>query len=154
MKACIIIALLGLASAARYPMEFGVGGYAELAQAAPAELPAELGGKAVAKATAPVVAPVKAAPAIPAKGTATTGKQADNGGLHFFEFDNAKMIWKNNWDGYRNERENMNTCKLAESDNWKGAQQCKFLWECRGARTCERGGWCEGFDGCEETPFP
>merc|ERR1712110_1174473 len=40
------------------------------------------------------------------------------------------------------------------TDNWKGAQQCSQSWECRGARLCERGGWCSGYDGCEGTPLP
>uniref|UniRef100_A0A7S3FTH7 Uncharacterized protein n=1 Tax=Strombidium rassoulzadegani TaxID=1082188 RepID=A0A7S3FTH7_9SPIT len=74
--------------------------------------------------------------------------------LHFFDFDNAKMIWRNDWEFYRNTRGDSNDCKLAESDNFLGAQQCKFSWECRGARTCERGGWCSGYDGCDGTPLP
>ena len=79
--------------------------------------------------------------------------------LHMFEFDNAKMLWNNNFEEYRKARESRgdqfdNDCKLAESDNYFGAQQCKHSWECRGARTCERGGWCSGYDGCEETPLP
>jgi len=92
--------------------------------------------------------PAKAA-AAPLPKLAVDGKD-----LSFFDFDNAKMIWKGDWNMYRESREMMNTCKLAESDNWKGAQQCKFFWECRGARTCERGGWCSGYDGCDETPLP
>merc|ERR1711974_218792 len=39
-------------------------------------------------------------------------------------------------------------------EHWKGAQQCSQSWECRGARLCERGGWCSGYDGCEGTPLP
>ena len=80
--------------------------------------------------------------------------------LNFFDFDNAKMIWKNDWEYYRNYRAAQdvdgddNNCRLAESDNYLGAQQCKFSWECRGARTCERGGWCSGYDGCEGTALP
>ena len=75
--------------------------------------------------------------------------------LHFFDFDNAKMLWKGDWDAYRWARESTeHDCKLAETDNWLGAQQCKYQWECRGARTCERGGWCSGYDGCEGTPLP
>merc|ERR1712046_122027 len=80
--------------------------------------------------------------------------------LHFFDFDNAKMIWKNDFAGYQAARaaEDIggegNNCRLAESDNFKGAQQCEFSWECRGARTCERGGWCTGYDGCEGSPLP
>ena len=80
--------------------------------------------------------------------------QSNEDKLHFFEFDNAKMLWKNDWEAYRDARGDFNDCKLAESDNYLGAQQCKFAWECRGARTCERGGWCSGYDGCEGTPLP
>ena len=82
------------------------------------------------------------------------------GDLHFFDFDNAKMIWKNDWNAYQADRAAAdiggagNNCRLAESDNFLGAQQCKQSWECRGARTCERGGWCSGYDGCEESPLP
>ena len=78
----------------------------------------------------------------------------DDGKVHMFEYNNAGQIWKNDWNYYRNERENIFTCKLAESDNYMGAQQCKYNWECRGARTCERGGWCSGYDGCEGTLLP
>ena len=77
--------------------------------------------------------------------------------LHMFDFDNAKMLWKNDWEYYRSVHgsdTDDNNCRLAESDNFLGAQQCKFSWECRGARTCERGGWCSGYDGCLETPLP
>ena len=75
--------------------------------------------------------------------------------LHFFEFDNAKMLWNNDWEAYRTVREaTEHDCRLAESDNYLGAQQCKYQWECRGARICERGGWCSGYDGCEGTPLP
>lgn len=80
--------------------------------------------------------------------------------LHIFDFDNAKMLWKNDWAYYREYREAQdadgdgNNCRLAESDNYLGAQQCKESWECRGARTCERGGWCSGYDGCLNTPLP
>ena len=80
--------------------------------------------------------------------------------LHFFDFDNAKMLWKNDFAAYQAAREEAdiggegNNCRLAESDNYLGAQQCKFSWECRGARTCERGGWCSGYDGCEGSPLP
>ena len=75
--------------------------------------------------------------------------------LHFFDFDNAKMLWNNDWEAYRENREAVeHNCRLAESDNFLGAQQCKYQWECRGARTCERGGWCSGYDGCEESPLP
>ena len=80
--------------------------------------------------------------------------------LNMFEFDNAKMLWENNYDAYKDFRfaqdadGDGNNCRLAESDNFLGAQQCKQSWECRGARTCERGGWCSGYDGCEGTPLP
>ena len=84
-----------------------------------------------------------------------TTQASNDDKLHFFEFDNAKMIWKNDWDFYRNSRDHgEHDCKLAESDNFLGAQQCRFSWECRGARICERGGWCSGYDGCEGTPLP
>ena len=45
-------------------------------------------------------------------------------GLHFFTFDNAKMLYKNDWELYRNGHGNggeMENCRLAESDNWLGA---------------------------------
>ena len=75
--------------------------------------------------------------------------------LHFFDFDNAKMLWNNDWEHYRDVRQaTEHDCRLAESDNYLGAQQCKYQWECRGARTCERGGWCSGYDGCDGTPLP
>merc|ERR1711935_321579 len=62
--------------------------------------------------------------------------------LHFFDFDNAKMLYKGDWNAYKKSRPHDNDCSIAESDNWKGAQQCVESWECRGARMCERGGWC------------
>merc|ERR1712159_800629 len=68
--------------------------------------------------------------------------------LHFFDFDNAKMLYKGDWAAYKKSRPHDNDCSIAESDNWKGAQQCVESWECRGARMCEGGGWCSGFDGC------
>ena len=74
--------------------------------------------------------------------------------LHFFDFDNAKMLYKGDWAAYKKSRPHDNDCSIAESDNWKGAQQCVESWECRGARMCERGGWCSGFDGCEGSPLP
>ena len=74
--------------------------------------------------------------------------------LHFFDFDNAKMLYKGDWAAYKLTRPHDNDCSIAESDNWKGAQQCVESWECRGARMCERGGWCSGFDGCEGSPLP
>ena len=74
--------------------------------------------------------------------------------LHFFDFDNAKMLYKGDWNSYKKSRPHDNDCAIAESDNWKGAQQCVESWECRGARLCERGGWCSGYDGCEGSPLP
>merc|ERR1712159_760598 len=74
--------------------------------------------------------------------------------LHFFDFDNAKMLYKGDWAAYKKSRPHDNDCSIAESDNWKGAQQCVESWECIGARMCERGGWCSGFDGCEGSPLP
>lgn len=78
----------------------------------------------------------------------------DNNSVHFFEYNNAKQSWNNDWAGYRNAREAIHPCKIAESDNFLGAQQCRFNWECRGARTCERGGWCSGYDACDGTALP
>ena len=83
---------------------------------------------------------------------ATSSAQEDK--LHFFDFDNAKMLYKGDWSAYKKSRPHDNDCSIAESDNWKGAQQCAESWECRGARMCERGGWCSGFDGCEGSPLP
>merc|ERR1712146_94188 len=74
----------------------------------------------------------------------------DDDKLHFFDFDNAKMLYKGDWAAYKKSRPHDNDCSIAESDNWKGAQQCVESWECRGARMCERGGWCSGFDGCRD----
>ena len=72
------------------------------------------------------------------------------------EVTNAEHWWGNDYEKYRTTLEDgdSNNCRIYESRNWIGAQQCKFSWECRGARTCERGGWCSGYDGCENTPFP
>jgi len=78
----------------------------------------------------------------------------DNNTVHFFDYDNAKQSWNNDWAAYRNARDAIHPCKIPESDNFLGAQQCRFNWECRGARTCERGGWCTGFDGCEGSALP
>ena len=90
---------------------------------------------------------------VPAK-AAFIQTEDDVGKLHFFDFDNAKMLWKGDWAAYKKSRPHDNDCSIAETDNWKGAQQCVESWECRGARMCERGGWCSGFDGCEGTPLP
>merc|ERR1711988_1409089 len=68
------------------------------------------------------------------------------------DYDNVKELWKNDWNSYRKSRPNDQDCSISESDNWMGAQQCSQSWECRGARLCERGGWCSGYDGCEGTP--
>merc|ERR1712216_607590 len=58
------------------------------------------------------------------------------------DYDNAKELWKGDWAKYRTAHPNDQDCSISESDNWKGAQQCSQSWECRGARLCERGGWC------------
>lgn len=70
------------------------------------------------------------------------------------DYDNGKELWKGDWAAYRKARPNDQDCSISESDNWMGAQQCSQSWECRGARLCERGGWCSGYDGCEGTPLP
>merc|ERR1719484_434290 len=67
---------------------------------------------------------------------ATSSAQEDK--LHFFDFDNAKMLYKGDWAAYKKSRPHDNDCSIAESDNWKGAQQCVESWECRGARMRER----------------
>merc|ERR1719198_2005679 len=82
----------------------------------------------------------------------STNVQADE-----IPLDNADHFWHNDWTNYEKTRrkdDDSNDCRLRESRNFLGAQQCKFSWECRGARTCERGGWCSGYDGCEGTPLP
>ena len=70
--------------------------------------------------------------------------------------ENAKKFWNGDLAAYRAavDDSDSNNCKIYESHNFFGAQQCKQSWECRGARTCERGGWCSGYDGCAETPLP
>ena len=63
------------------------------------------------------------------------------------DYDNAKELWKGDWAKYRSAHPNDQDCSISESDNWKGAQQCSQSWECRGARMCERGGCCSGYQG-------
>ena len=70
------------------------------------------------------------------------------------DYNNATELWKSDWAAYVKAHPHDQDCSIAESDNWKGAQQCSQSWECRGARLCERGGWCSGYDGCEGTPLP
>ena len=70
------------------------------------------------------------------------------------DFSNEKELWKGDWKKYVQDHPHDQDCTVAESDNWKGAQQCSQSWDCRGARLCERGGWCSGYDGCEGTPLP
>ena len=72
------------------------------------------------------------------------------------EVTNGEKWWGNDYEKYRAALEDgdSNNCQIRESRNWKGAQQCAQSWECRGARTCERGGWCSGYDGCYQTPLP
>jgi hypothetical protein len=111
-----------------------------------AEVPAELAKAAAAEG--------------PASNKEVAGAVPPASNVHFFDFDNASMLYHNNFEQYRVDREAQaqgdpsNNCHLAESDNYLGAQQCKFSWECRGARMCDRGGWCNGYDACEESPFP
>ena len=50
---------------------------------------------------------------------ATSSAQEDK--LHFFDFDNAKMLYKGDWAAYKKSRPHDNDCSIAESDNWKGA---------------------------------
>merc|ERR1711918_222245 len=61
------------------------------------------------------------------------------------DYDNGKELWGADWAKYRAAHPNDQDCGISESDNWKGAQQCSQSWECRGARLCERGGWCSGY---------
>merc|ERR1712028_163103 len=63
------------------------------------------------------------------------------------DFNNAQELWKGDWAKYRPAHPADQDCSISESDNWKGARQCSQSWECRGARLCERGGWCSGYDG-------
>jgi hypothetical protein len=69
-----------------------------------------------------------AAPAAPAEVDAGAEASAEpiknEDKLHFFNFDNAKMLWSNDWELYRKEHGGdgeENNCRLAESDNWLGA---------------------------------
>jgi hypothetical protein len=48
--------------------------------------------------------------------------QMEDDKLHFFDFDNAKMLYKGDWAAYKRSRPHDNDCSIAESDNWKGAQ--------------------------------
>ena len=48
--------------------------------------------------------------------------QVEDDKLHFFDFDNAKMLYKGDWAAYKRSRPHDNDCSIAESDNWKGAQ--------------------------------
>tara|TARA_B110000503_G_C6918408_1_gene317674 strand:+ start:67 stop:387 length:321 start_codon:yes stop_codon:yes gene_type:complete len=58
---------------------------------------------------------------------APEAEEASNAGgnkLNFFIFDNAKMLYKNDWELYRNTHGSggeLENCRLAESDNWLGA---------------------------------
>ena len=69
-------------------------------------------------------------------------------------FTNKENLYSNNWEKYKKSRQLMVDCVIYESENWLGTGKCKYSWECRGARVCERGGWCSGYDGCEGTPLP
>merc|ERR1719276_742624 len=48
---------------------------------------------------------------------ATSSAQEDK--LHFFDFDNAKMLYKGDWAAYKKTRPHDNDCSIAESDNWR-----------------------------------
>jgi len=67
-------------------------------------------------------------------------------GLQTTANDNGK--WGGDWAKYRAAHPKNEDCSVSEDDNWKGAGQCSQSWECRGARLCDRGGWCYGYDGC------
>ena len=59
-------------------------------------------------------------------GLVSAGKMQQKGDppVNFFDFDNAKMLWKNDWEYYRDVHGNDadgNNCRLAESDNFLGA---------------------------------
>ena len=54
--------------------------------------------------------------------TPTALAQGDGDKLHFFNFDNSKMLYKGDWAEYKKTRPHDNDCSIAESDNWKGAQ--------------------------------
>ena len=69
-------------------------------------------------------------------------------------FPNKESMYGNDWDKYKKSRQLMVDCDIYESENWLGTGKCKYSWECRGARSCERGGFCSGWDACVETPFP
>ena len=84
----------------------------------------------------------------------TTGLSAKNIPKTREDYDNGVTLWGGDYKKYRASRPNDQDCSISESDNWMGAQQCSQSWECRGARLCERGGWCSGYDGCEGTPLP
>jgi len=84
----------------------------------------------------------------------TVGLSNNNIPANREDYDNGKTLWAANYAKYRAARPNDQDCSISESDNWVGAQQCSQSWECRGARLCERGGWCSGYDGCEGTPLP
>ena len=76
---------------------------------------------AYAQDAPPAELPIKAVK--PAEPEAATPQEK----LSFFEFDNAKMLYNNDFGAYRDMRESQalglpdNNCKLAESDNFYGA---------------------------------
>ena len=56
--------------------------------------------------------------------TSAVRTAGDDGSLHFFDFNNANLVWKQDWEVYRSNRDptgDENNCRLAESDNWYGA---------------------------------
>ena len=52
--------------------------------------------------------------------------EAQTDKLHFFDFDNAKMLYKGDWAAYKKSRPHDNDCSIAESDNWKSARKRSF----------------------------
>jgi hypothetical protein len=64
-----------------------------------------------------------------------------------------------NWAAYFEERYNthklnFDLCLINESGNWQGDAICKYDWECKGKRMCDKQakewGYCSGNSGCAE----
>ena len=63
-----------------------------------------------------------------------------------------------NWAEYHDNRPKEHDCSVNERYNWYGNHRCRFSWECKGARLCEKHiyndpslsgiGWCRGPDAC------
>ena len=80
-------------------------------------------GRVASDKPAAAAAPAEEAPAAEPAPAAAPENNQDK--LHFFVFDNAKMLWNNDWELYRHEHGGdgeENNCRLAETDNWLGAQ--------------------------------